>query len=107
MSAGLEDILDQVSAWRAGGERVALATVVATWGSSPRPVGSQMAVAESGRIIGSVSGGCVESAVAEAGIATLSTRRPQVLEYGVSNERAWEIGLACGGRLKVFVEEVE
>jgi xanthine/CO dehydrogenase XdhC/CoxF family maturation factor len=107
MSGGLEDILGQVSSWRDAGERVALATVIATWGSSPRPVGSQMAVAESGRIIGSVSGGCVESAVAEAGIATLATHHPQVLHYGVSNERAWEIGLACGGRLTVFVEEVE
>ncbi|WP_284946352.1 XdhC family protein [Acidisoma cladoniae] len=107
MSGGLEDILSQVSAWRDQGERVALATVIATWGSSPRPVGSQMAVAESGRIIGSVSGGCVESAVAEAGLATLTNHRPQVLDYGVSNEKAWEIGLACGGRLTVFVEEVE
>ena len=107
MSGSVEDILSQVSTWRSEGERVALATVIATWGSSPRPVGSQMAMAEGGRIIGSVSGGCVESAVAEAGLETLSTRRPQVLNYGVSNERAWEIGLACGGRLSVFVEEVE
>jgi len=107
MSGGLEDILVQVDAWRHAGERVALATVIGTWGSSPRPIGSQMAVAESGRIIGSVSGGCVESAVAQAGLATITDGRPQVLEYGVSNERAWEIGLACGGRLTVFVEEVQ
>jgi len=107
MSGGLDDILGQASTWRNEGERVALATVVATWGSSPRPIGSQMAVAASGRIIGSVSGGCVESAVAEAGMATLASHRPQVLDYGVSNEKAWEVGLACGGRLTVFVEEVE
>ena len=107
MSGGLEDILAQVDAWRNAGERVALATVVGTWGSSPRPIGSQMAIAESGRIVGSVSGGCVESAVAQAGMETIADGRPQVLEYGVSNERAWEIGLACGGRLTVFVEEVQ
>jgi xanthine/CO dehydrogenase XdhC/CoxF family maturation factor len=106
MSGGVEDVFAQVGAWRDQGERVALATVIATWGSSPRPVGSQMAVTQSGRIVGSVSGGCVESAVAEAGLLTLSTGQPQILDYGVSNERAWEIGLPCGGRLRVFVEEV-
>jgi xanthine/CO dehydrogenase XdhC/CoxF family maturation factor len=106
MSGGVEDIFAQVGAWRDQGERVALATVIATWGSSPRPVGSQMAVTQSGRIVGSVSGGCVESAVAEASLLTLATGQPQVLDYGVTSERAWEIGLACGGRLRVFVEEV-
>ena len=107
MTDGLEDILAEVSAWRNEGERVALATVVGTWGSSPRPLGSQMAIGESGRIIGSVSGGCVETAVAFAGMETIASGNAQVLEYGVSNEKAWEIGLACGGRLKVFVEAVE
>jgi xanthine/CO dehydrogenase XdhC/CoxF family maturation factor len=102
-----EDILGQVQAWREAGERVALATVVATWGSSPRPVGSRMAVTQSGRIIGSVSGGCVESAVTAAAMETLADRRPQLLDYGISSQRAWEIGLACGGQLEVFVEEVE
>jgi xanthine/CO dehydrogenase XdhC/CoxF family maturation factor len=102
-----EDILGQVSAWRELGERVALATVVATWGSSPRPAGSQMAVTGTGRIIGSVSGGCVESAVAVAAMETLGHGRPQLLDYGISSERAWEVGLACGGRLQVFLEEVE
>jgi xanthine/CO dehydrogenase XdhC/CoxF family maturation factor len=106
MSGGVEDVFGQVGAWRDEGERVALATVIATWGSSPRPVGSQMAVTQSGRIVGSVSGGCVESAVAEASLLTLSTGQPQLLNYGVSNERAWEIGLPCGGRLQVFMEEV-
>jgi xanthine dehydrogenase accessory factor len=102
-----EDILNQVDAWRAAGERVALATVVATWGSSPQPMGSQMAVTATGRIIGSVSGGCVESAVTAAALETLQTRRPQLLNYGISSERAWEVGLACGGQLQVFLEEVE
>jgi xanthine/CO dehydrogenase XdhC/CoxF family maturation factor len=102
-----EDILGQVQAWREAGEHVALATVVATWGSSPRPVGSQMAVTRTGRIVGSVSGGCVESAVAAAAMATLTDQRPQLLDYGIPNDRAWEVGLACGGQLQVFVEEVE
>lgn len=102
----IEDILAIADAWREAGERVALATVTATWGSSPRPVGSQMAVANSGRIMGSVSGGCVESAVMEAAMTTLETHQPQLLEFGVSTERAWEVGLACGGRLQVFVEEL-
>jgi xanthine/CO dehydrogenase XdhC/CoxF family maturation factor len=102
-----EDILGQLSAWRDAGERVAVATVVATWGSSPRPVGSQMAMTESGRIVGSVSGGCVESAVMAAAMRTLADKKPQLLDYGISSERAWEVGLACGGQLQVFVEEVE
>lgn len=102
-----EDILGQMVAWRDAGERVAVATVVATWGSSPRPVGSQMAMTESGRIVGSVSGGCVESAVMAAAMQTLAENRPQLLDYGISSERAWEVGLACGGQLQVFVEEVE
>ena len=107
MTQDAEDILSQVQAWREAGERVALATVVATWGSSPRPAGSQMAVTETGRITGSVSGGCVESAVTAAAMETLADRRPQLLDYGISGERAWEVGLACGGQLQVFVEEVE
>jgi xanthine/CO dehydrogenase XdhC/CoxF family maturation factor len=102
----IEDILASAHEWREAGERVALATVIATWGSSPRPVGSQMAMTQSGRIIGSVSGGCVESAVMEAAMTTLGDHRPQLLEFGVSTERAWEVGLACGGRLQVFVEEL-
>lgn len=101
-----EDVLTTAHAWREAGERVALATVIATWGSSPRPVGSQMALTASGRILGSVSGGCVESAVMEAALATLADGRGQLLEFGVSTERAWEVGLACGGRLQIFVEEL-
>ena len=103
MTQDAEDILGQVQAWREAGEQVALATVVATWGSSPRPAGSQMAVTRSGRIVGSVSGGCVESAVTAAAMETLADQRPQLLDYGISSERAWEVGLACGGQLQVFV----
>jgi xanthine dehydrogenase accessory factor len=100
------DVLEQVAAWRAQGEQVALATVIETWGSAPRPVGSQLAVTRSGRIAGSVSGGCIETAVAEAALETLSTGTVNLLEFGVTNDQAWEVGLACGGQLTVLVEPV-
>lgn len=106
MVAEAEDILAQAAAWRASGEEVALATVTETWGSSPRPAGSQLAVTRSGRMAGSVSGGCIEGAVAEAAVRTMDTGRPQLLDFGISNERAWEVGLACGGKMKVFVEKL-
>ena len=99
-----EDVLFVAAAWRAAGEQVAVATVTETWGSSPRPAGSQMAITASGRMAGSVSGGCIEGAVAEAARRTLASGTPQLLDFGVSNERAWEVGLACGGKVKVFVE---
>ena len=99
-----EDILTIAATWAAAGERVALATVTETWGSSPRPAGSQMAVTASGRMAGSVSGGCIEGAVAQAAQTTLDGGAPQLLDFGVTDERAWEVGLACGGKLKVFVE---
>ena len=101
-----EDVLSVAAAWRAAGEQVAVATVTETWGSSPRPAGSQMAITASGRMAGSVSGGCIEGAVAEAARRTLASGTPQLLDFGVSNERAWEVGLACGGKVKVFVEAV-
>ena len=100
-----EDIIAQAAAWRAAGEDVALATVTETWGSSPRPAGSQMAVTASGRMAGSVSGGCIEGAVADAAKQTMASGTPQLLDFGITNERAWEVGLACGGKLKVFVEK--
>jgi xanthine/CO dehydrogenase XdhC/CoxF family maturation factor len=101
-----EDILATAAAWLAEGETVALATVVETWGSSPRPPGSRLAVTASGRLAGSVSGGCIEGAVAEMAQRTMETGTPQLLDFGISDERAWEVGLACGGKLKVFVEKV-
>lgn len=101
-----EDVLGTAAAWSKEGEQVAIATVTETWGSSPRPPGSQMAVTASGRMAGSVSGGCIEGAVAEAAGRVLGDGRPVVLEFGVSNERAWEVGLACGGRVRVFVERL-
>ncbi len=99
-----EDVLGQAAEWRAAGELVAVATVTETWGSSPRPAGSQLAVTLSGKMAGSVSGGCIEGAVADAARKTIETGVPQLLDFGVTNERAWEVGLACGGKVKVFVE---
>ena len=101
-----EDVLGQAAQWRAAGENVAIATVTETWGSSPRPAGSQMAVTTSGKMAGSVSGGCIEGAVAEAALKTIETGAPQLLDFGVTHERAWEVGLACGGKVKVFVEKL-
>ncbi|UFN50349.1 XdhC family protein [Roseomonas sp. OT10] len=101
-----EDILAVAEGWRRAGETVALATVVETWGSSPRPAGSRLAVTESGRLAGSVSGGCIEGAVAEVARKTMATGEPQLLDFGIADERAWEVGLACGGKLKVFVEKL-
>jgi xanthine/CO dehydrogenase XdhC/CoxF family maturation factor len=106
MSGHAEDVLSVAAGWRAAGEQVALATVTETWGSSPRPAGSQMAVTASGRMAGSVSGGCIEGAVAEAAQKTIVSGTPQLLSFGVTNERAWEVGLACGGKVKVFVEKL-
>jgi xanthine/CO dehydrogenase XdhC/CoxF family maturation factor len=102
----VEDVLSTAAAWRTAGEQVALATVTETWGSSPRPAGSQMAVTKSGKMAGSVSGGCIEGAVADAAMRTMETGTPQLLDFGVTNERAWEVGLACGGKVKVFVERL-
>ncbi|TPG55501.1 XdhC family protein [Roseomonas nepalensis] len=102
--SGTEDILETARAWRAEGERVALATVVETWGSSPRPAGSRLAVTGSGRLAGSVSGGCIEGAVADVAKQVMESGAPQLLDFGITDERAWEVGLACGGKLKVFVE---
>lgn len=101
-----DDILSVAAAWRKAGEDVAIATVTETWGSSPRPAGSQMAVTKSGKMAGSVSGGCIEGAVADIAMKAIETGVPQLMDFGITNERAWEVGLACGGKLKVFVEKL-
>lgn len=98
------DVLAQAQAWMGAGRAVALATVVRTWGSAPRPVGSQLAVDDRGRMAGSVSGGCVEAAVVEGALEVLGGGAARVLSFRVSNERAWSVGLACGGAIDVFVE---
>jgi xanthine/CO dehydrogenase XdhC/CoxF family maturation factor len=102
-----EDILRQAAAWKDQGKGVALATVVTTWGSSPRPVGAKLAVEDGGRFVGSVSGGCVEGAVIGEALAAIADGKPRLLDFGVTNEQAWEVGLACGGKIQVFVERVE
>lgn len=101
-----EDILRTAVQWSRAGRGVALATVVSTWGSSPRPVGSKLAIDSDGAMSGSVSGGCVEGAVVEAALEIIRTGQPRLLEFGVSDERAWEVGLACGGRVQIFVERL-
>ncbi|MBM3628262.1 MAG: XdhC family protein [Alphaproteobacteria bacterium] len=101
------DILATAAEWRAAGRGVALATVVTTWGSSPRPVGSQLVVDESGRFAGSVSGGCIEGAVIREAVDAIATGRPRLLDFGVTNEQAWEVGLACGGKVQVYVERID
>ncbi|HWK45776.1 MAG TPA: XdhC family protein [Stellaceae bacterium] len=101
------EILTQAGAWHRDGKGVALATVVTTWGSSPRPVGSKLAVDEAGHFVGSVSGGCVEGAVIEVAQQVIETGTPRLLDFGVTNEQAWDVGLACGGKVRIFVERVE
>lgn len=101
-----EQILTTAVEWRRSGHGVALATVVSTWGSSPRPVGSKLVVDESGQMVGSVSGGCVEGAVVEVALETIRTGAPRLLDFGITDEQAWEVGLACGGRVQIFVEKL-
>ena len=100
------EILGQAARWRKEGEGVALATVVSTWGSSPRPVGAKLAIAETGAFVGSVSGGCVEGAVVTEALETIRDGKPRLLKFGITNDQAWDVGLACGGRIEIFVERV-
>jgi xanthine/CO dehydrogenase XdhC/CoxF family maturation factor len=102
-----EDVLQVAQSWLLQGRKVALGTVVKTWGSAPRPAGSQIAVREDGAFVGSVSGGCIEGAVIEDAQRAMSDRRARRLEFGVSDEQAWSAGLACGGRIEIFVEPLE
>ncbi|MEP6994609.1 MAG: XdhC family protein [Acidobacteriota bacterium] len=100
----MRDILSDIERWRAAGDAVAVATVIQTWGSAPRQAGAKMALTADGKISGSVSGGCVENAVIEAGKQTLASGRPRLLHFSVTDETAWSVGLACGGTIDVFVE---
>lgn len=102
----MRDILEAILGWIDQGKAVALATVIRTWGSSPRQAGAKMAVSADGEFVGSVSGGCVEGAVIEEGLQSLRTGRPKWLQFGVADETAWDVGLACGGEIDVFVEPV-
>lgn len=101
------DPLEAARAWLGSFERVALATVIATWGSSPVPIGGQLVVAPDGRFQGSVSGGCIEAEVIYAAGEVIGSGMPRVLEFGVSNETAWRSGLPCGGRIEILVEAID
>ena len=103
----MKEILPDVEGWLADGEKVAVATVVATRRSAPRPVGTSLAISDSGKMCGSVSGGCVEGDVYEHAREVLATGEPKLLTYGISDDLAWSVGLPCGGEIDVFVERVE
>jgi xanthine dehydrogenase accessory factor len=103
----MSDVLNTAAEWLAEGRKVALGTVVKTWGSAPRQAGSQIAVRDDGAFVGSVSGGCVEGAVIESAQAAIADREIRKLEFGVTDEQAWSVGLACGGRIEVFVEPLD
>ncbi len=103
----MRDVIPDIDRWRAQGKPIALATVIQTWGSSPRSAGAKMALTPENEISGSVSGGCVEGAVYEAGVETLHSGQPQWLHFGVADETAWEVGLACGGSIDVFVQPLK
>jgi xanthine/CO dehydrogenase XdhC/CoxF family maturation factor len=102
-----QEILAAAVDWKRQGKGVAIATVTATWGSSPRPTGSQLVVDTDGRMLGSVSGGCIEGAVVKEAQEVIADGKPRLLDFGITNEQAWEVGLACGGKLQVFLERVD
>lgn len=103
----MSEWLPEIDTWRQAGKDVAIATVISVQGSAPRPVGARMAVTSDGEMAGSVSGGCVESAVAFEAQEVLASGTPRLLTYGITDEMAWDVGLACGGTIEVFVEPVE
>jgi xanthine/CO dehydrogenase XdhC/CoxF family maturation factor len=103
----MREVLPDIVRWRSNGEKVALATVVKAMGSSPRSVGAKMAVSESGAMTGSVSGGCVEADVVLHSLEVLESGTPRLIQYGVSDEQAFEVGLACGGMIDVYIEPLE
>jgi xanthine/CO dehydrogenase XdhC/CoxF family maturation factor len=102
-----EDVLTTAETWRREGRRVAIATVVETWGSAPRPVGSHLIIDDRQNFLGSVSGGCVEGDVIAAAGEVIESGKPRLLEFGVADETAWRAGLSCGGNIRVYVEKVD
>ncbi len=106
MSAADATLLPRALEWTAKGRKVALATVIETWGSAPQPVGSQLLIDADGNFEGSVSGGCVEGAVITEAQEVISSGKPMTLAFGVADETAWKVGLACGGKIRVYVEPV-
>ena len=107
VDAARRDVLTIAESWRAEGREMALATVVQTWGSAPRPVGSHLVIDADGNFEGSVSGGCVEGAVVAEAVDVIAEGKPRMLEFGVADETAWRVGLSCGGRISVYVERVD
>jgi xanthine/CO dehydrogenase XdhC/CoxF family maturation factor len=107
MIATDEDILKAAEDWKRAGKGVALATVVETWGSAPRPVGSNLVIDEDGNFLGSVSGGCVEGAVVTEALDVIDSGKARLLEFGVADDAAWKVGLSCGGTIRVLVEKVD
>ncbi|CAN5524124.1 XdhC family protein [soil metagenome] len=100
----MRELVDQIDTWRSEGEQIALATVVSAAGSTPRPVGAKMIVSGTGKMHGSVSGGCVEGSVIEHALDVLQKGESRLIEYGISDDMAWEVGLSCGGQIEVFIE---
>ena len=107
MAASDHTILEQASGWLKAGRKVAIATVVETWGSAPQPIGSQLVIDDEGNFIGSVSGGCVEGAVVTEAMDIIASGKPKLLQFGVADETAWKVGLACGGKVQVYVERID
>lgn len=107
MLARDDDILRAAEDWRRAGRGVALATVVETWGSAPRPVGSNLVIDAEGNFLGSVSGGCVEGAVVTEALDVIESGQAKQLEFGVADETAWQAGLSCGGTIRVYVEKID
>jgi xanthine/CO dehydrogenase XdhC/CoxF family maturation factor len=103
----VREVIEQIDQWRAEGKHVALATVVKVYGSAPRPLGSKMAISQAGEMVGSVSGGCVEGAVAQEALVVLEEGTPLLLQYGISDDFAQGVGLACGGSIEVYVEVID
>ncbi|MCY1668825.1 XdhC family protein [Rhizobium sp. SL86] len=103
---GTIDPLLTAEGWRRDGRNVALATVIETWGSAPRPAGSHLVIDQDGNFEGSVSGGCVEGAVISEALDVIASGTPRLLEFGVADETAWRVGLSCGGRIRVYVERL-
>ncbi|MCJ8142920.1 XdhC family protein [Ancylobacter sp. A5.8] len=106
MNVREDDVLEAAARWSREGRGVALATVVETWGSAPRPVGSHLVIDDRGDFLGSVSGGCVEGAVVAEATEVIADGQPRLVSFGVADETAWRVGLSCGGRISVYVEKV-
>ncbi len=107
MLASDDDILARAEEWRKAGRGVAIATVIETWGSAPRPVGSHLVIDDEGHFLGSVSGGCVEGDVVTTALDVIGEGKARTIEFGVADETAWRVGLSCGGRIRVYVEKVD